>query len=159
MRRGGGSKQPVKGRRAKRSRTPTVTSSITDLQKQVGNLTRELKETREQQPAPADVLKVISRSAFDLQAVLHTLVESAARLCGADQGTITREKNGKFYRVESFGHSREFMDYVRDIPVDLDRGTASGRALLEGVVVHIADVQADPEYTFKEAQRLGGGWH
>ena len=118
--------------------------------------TNDLTEALQQQTATADVLKVISRSAFDLQAVLHTLIESAARLCGADQGTITREKNGKFYRVESFGHSREFMDYVRDIPVDLDRGTASGRALLEGVVVHIADVQADPEYTFKEAQRLGG---
>jgi signal transduction histidine kinase len=156
MRRSGGSKQEAKGRRVKRSKTPTVTPSIIDLQKQVGDLTCELKETRDQQTATADVLKVISRSAFDLQAVLHTLVESACRLCGADQGTITREKNGKFYRVESFGHCREFMDYVRDIPVDLDRGTASGRALIEGVVVHIPDVLADPEYTFKEAQRLGG---
>src|SRR3974390_28570 len=107
MRRGGGSKQPVKGRRAKRSRTPTVTSSITDLQKQVGNLTRELKETREQQTATADVLKVISRSAFDLQAVLHTLVESAAKLCDADKAAITREIDGVFYRAESYGFSEE----------------------------------------------------
>src|ERR1700730_4820003 len=118
--------------------------------------TRDLTESLQQQTATADVLKVISRSAFDLQAALHTLVESAARLCAADQGTITRQKDGKFYRAESFGHSREFMDYVRDIPVVVDRGSASGRALLEGVLVHIADVQADPEYTFNEAQRLGG---
>ena len=118
--------------------------------------TRDLEEALQQQAATADVLKVISRSAFDLQAVLHTLVESAARLCDADQGTITRQKDGKFYRAESFGHSPEFMNHVRDIPVVLDRGSASGRALLEGVVVHIPDVQADPEYTFNEAQRLGG---
>jgi GAF domain-containing protein len=118
--------------------------------------TRDLQESLQQQTATADVLKVISRSAFDLQAVLHTLVESAARLCGADQGTITRQKDGKFYRTEAFGHSPEFMDYVRNIPVALDRGSASGRALLAGDVVHITDVLADPEYTFNEAQRLSG---
>jgi two-component system NtrC family sensor kinase len=118
--------------------------------------THDLEQSLQQQTATADVLKVISRSAFDLQAVLHTLVESAARLSGANQGTITRQKDGKFYRVESFNHSREFMDYVRDIPVALDRGSASGRALLAGDVVHITDVLADPEYTFNEAQRLSG---
>ncbi len=118
--------------------------------------TSDLTESLQQQTATADVLKVISRSAFDLQAVLHTLVESAARLCGADQATITRQRDGKFYRAESFGHSREFMDHVRDIPVALDRGSASGRALLSGDVVHIADVLVDPEYTFNEAQRLSG---
>jgi signal transduction histidine kinase len=136
----------------RRRRTP----ADVDLKKQIAALKRELAEALERQTATADVLKVISRSTFDLQAVLHTLVESAARLCDADQGTITRQKDGKFYRAESFGHSREFMDYVRDIPVVLDHGSASGRALLQGVLVHIADVQADPEYTFNEAQRLGG---
>ena len=71
----------------------------------------------QQQTATADVLKVISRSTFDLQTVLQTLVESAARLCDADKATITREKDGVFYRAEAYGFSREFMDYVKDIPI------------------------------------------
>ncbi|MGZ5127753.1 MAG: GAF domain-containing protein, partial [Burkholderiales bacterium] len=117
--------------------------------------TEDLRESLQQQTATAEVLKVISRSAFDLGAVLRTLVESAARLCEADKGTITRQKDGVFYRAESFGFSREFMDHVRDIPVAPDRGSATGRALLEGVVVHIPDVQKDLDYHFDEAQRLG----
>src|ERR1700738_3341640 len=117
--------------------------------------TRDLTESLQQQTATAEVLKVISRSTFDLPTVLQTLVESAARLCEADKGTIARQKDGEFYRAESFGFSREFMDYVREIPVTLDRGSASGRALLEGVVIHIPDVEKDPDFTFTEAARLG----
>jgi two-component system, NtrC family, sensor kinase len=122
-----------------------------DVQKR----TRELAESLQQQTATADVLKVISRSTFDLQTVLQTLVESAARFCNADKATVIRERNGAFYSAESYGFSREFMDYVNDIPIEAERGTASGRALLEGRVVHIADVKADPEYTLVEGQRLG----
>jgi two-component system, NtrC family, sensor kinase len=117
--------------------------------------TDELRESLQQQTATADVLKVISRSAFDLETVLRTLVESAARLCEADKATITRQRDGAFYRAESFGFSREFMDHVRDIPIVPDRGSATGRALLEGVAVHIPDVQTDPDYHFDEALRLG----
>ena len=118
-------------------------------------LLNELRESLQQQTATADVLKVISRSTFDLQAVLQTLVESAARLCDADKSIITREKNGILYRAEAYGFSREFMDHVRETPIKAERGSAFGRALLEGRVVHIPDVKADPEYTFTEHQRLG----
>ena len=122
---------------------------------EVQKRTEELTESLQQQTATADVLKVISRSTFDLQAVLQTLVELAGRLCEADKATITRQRDGVFYRAEAYGFSREFMDYIRSIPIEAERGSASGRALLEGRVVHIPDVKADPEYTMVEAQRLG----
>ena len=118
-------------------------------------LLNELRQSLQQQTATADVLKVISRSTFDLQTVLQTLVESAARFCDADKATIIREKEGALYRAEAYGFSREFMGYVKNIPIEVKRGSAAGRALLEGRVVHIADVKADPEYTLVEAQKLG----
>ena len=82
-------------------------------------------------------------------------MNSAARLCDADKTNITREKNGAFYRAEAHGFSPEFQEYVKDIPIEAERGSAFGRALLDGGVVHIPDVKADPEYTLTEAQRLG----
>jgi signal transduction histidine kinase len=117
--------------------------------------TRELTESLQQQTATADVLKVISRSAFDLQAVLRTLVESAARLCDADQATIARQKDGVFFRAESYGIPPEFIAAVKDLPATPDRSNLTGRTLLDGKVVHIPDVQADPDYSFAEAQKLG----
>jgi two-component system, NtrC family, sensor kinase len=118
-------------------------------------LLNELRESLQQQTATADVLKVISRSTFDLKSVLQTLVESAARLCEADQGTITRQIGGKFFRAETYGFSPEFMVFVRDVPVEAERGTVNGRTLLEGKIIHISDVLTDPDYTWAEAQRLG----
>ncbi|MCW5746784.1 MAG: GAF domain-containing protein [Alphaproteobacteria bacterium] len=118
--------------------------------------TEDLTESLRQQTATADVLKVISRSTFDLQTVLRTLLETAVRLCEADQGTITRQRDGKFYRAEAYGHPPEFLAAVKDLPVEPERGSVTGRALLEGHTVHVPDIAADPEFTFAEARALGG---
>src|SRR5262249_54078607 len=119
-------------------------------------LLNELRESLQQQTGTADVLKVISRSTFDLQTVLNTLTESATQLCAADRGAL-RMRDGDVYRVSAiYGYSPEAQKYALEHPLRADRGSGSGRAALEGKAIHIPDVLADPEYAAADYQKALG---
>src|SRR5262249_17508389 len=118
-------------------------------------LLNELRESLQQQTATPDVLKVISRSTFDLQTVFDTLVESAARLCEADMAAITRQKDNAYYEVASYGYSPEFKHLMERHPLEPGRGSITGRVALEGKVVHVHDVQSDSEFKMAERMKLG----
>src|SRR6202022_1845746 len=125
--------------------------------------TRELAETQkhlaealERQTATADVLKVISRSTFDLTSVLQALVESAARLCDANTAIICRPKGEAYEIVAGHSVSPDFSEYMQSHPIPIGPGTVTGRTALEGRAIHVHDVLADPNYNLSEAQRIGG---
>src|SRR5262249_3852244 len=118
-------------------------------------LLNELRESLQQQTATADVLKVISRSTFDLQKVFDTLVESAARLCRAEKANIARVQGDSLEYLAVYGFEPEYLEYMLSLRLKLHRGSISARAVLEGRTVHIPDVLADPEFTLVEAQRRG----
>jgi len=118
-------------------------------------LLNELRESLQQQTATADVLKVISRSTFNLQAVLDTLVRSAAQLCGADSAAIHRPRGDAYPFIASYGYPSEFEQYMRENPVRPTQGSVLGRCVLECQVVHVPDVLSDPKYVLRDQQKLG----
>jgi GAF domain-containing protein len=144
---------------SKKKKSPRA-AELSQLKKEVQRLTeqlesrdRQLAEAFEQQTATSEVLKVISRSAFDLQPVLETLIENATRLCGADSGFIFRMDGNLLRSAVAYNVPQELKDFLEQNPIRPDRGTIVGRVALECRVVHMPDVLADPEYQFP----MGGG--
>jgi GAF domain-containing protein len=124
--------------------------------------TRDLQESLEYQTTTSDVLKVISRSTFDLQPILDTVAETAARLCDAGYSAIFR-RDGEVYRIatvcafspDTMEAARKLQAFLRDHPLVPGRGSITGRVVLDGTVVQVADPASDPEYTLSQATSLG----
>jgi GAF domain-containing protein len=156
VQRRGKSGQSVKGKRPpglKARKAPNADLSVASLQEQLDRRTRERDEALEQQTATADVLKVISQSAFDLEPVFNKMAENAVRLCEAERGYIFRY-DGKFLRLAaSYNVGPEVREFINRNPIAPGRHSIAARAAFERRTVHVADVQSDPEAGYAHGMR------
>ena len=139
--------------------TAQLRESYAGLEKKVEDRTAALTETLRQQTATSEVLKVISRSTFDLKPVLDTMIENAVNLCNADGGILFRPDSEGNYRPAVEFHTgvrSDLLGRLDDRPIRADRSSATGRAVVERRTVHIADVGADPEFGRKDLSGIGG---
>jgi signal transduction histidine kinase len=136
--------------------TTQLRESYAGLERKVEERTRELQQALDQQTATAEVLKTISRTAFELQPVLETLIENATRLCKSDKGAIYLRRGDLYELLAAYGAERDQLEFMRHHPVQPGPGTVVGLVAQTAQVIHLEDAQTDPSYTWKEAQSVFG---